>query len=180
MHRLIRALALVALALLPAGCDWCQMPGSWQIVSTGMVRDASGAELGEARLALAGSGRVARASDGSLSIEMIGPAALAGTAPGWPAGGRLQGWVGTVRLVSAGGVELGRWRPRVGSERMVFERISDHLGADEPFAIVRHGLLNGGLVLEVNVLDHPQAPPVSPGRGTVGRGDVGEWDGTCT
>jgi hypothetical protein len=111
---------------------------------------------------------------------MFGPAALAATPPGWPAGGPLQGWVGTVRLVSAQGVELGRWRPRVGSHRMVFERIADGVGANDAFVVVRHGMLRGGLVLEVNVLDHPQAPPLSPGRGTTGRGDVSEWDGTCT
>lgn len=180
MHRIIQVLAVLALALLPAGCEWCRAPGSWAIASTGMVRDTTGAEIGEARVALSGIGRASAATDGWLSIELLGPAALAGTPPGWPAGGPLQGWVGTVRLRSAQGVELGRWRPRVGSARMVFERIADGLDAGEAFVAVRHGLLRGGLVLEVDVLDHPQAPPLSPGRGTVGRGDVSESDGTCT
>lgn len=183
MPRFARILALLVLALAPAGCEWCRAPDSWQVVGTGLVRDSAGAVIGEARVTLAGIGEVRTSRSGWLTVEMTGPAALAGTPAGFPAGGPLQGWVNTIRLERASGVELFRARPRRGAERAVFERVGAQVGVKgdtERFLALRRDLLDGRLQLEVDVLPDSLAPRLGRVRGTLTRVDTSQQEGGCT
>lgn len=173
----LRTLLLVMLALAPTGCDWCQAPDLHTLGARGVVRDATGAELGTVDVALAS---FEDRQGGWLTVDMLGPEALADSGrAGWPAGGPLQGWTDRVRLVDANGATLFEARPRRGIYRATFERASADVAGDRLRAL-RASLRSGRRVIVLETIDDPLVPLPGPVRATLPDVRSARSAGGCT